>query len=227
MTFGDKLQQLEALYGAYEDITAEMEVACAKGCADCCTQNVVLTTLEGCRLAEQLAGDQPDIFDALRSEIESPRFIPKITTNRLAKFCMEGREPPEETLAPSHTRCPMLSESVCTAYPFRPFGCRCMVSQIRCADTGQSEMDDFTVTVNTVILQFIEHIDAKGCSGNLVDILLLFESETNRRRYRQGYDVCSSSAFVSNSPIPLLMVPPEHQKRLGPWLLSIRKKLSL
>ena len=227
MSVSDKLQQLVALYAVYEDIAAELEVACTKGCADCCTRNVVLTSLEGYRLAEQLAWDQPDIFDTLRADSESPRFIPKMTTNRLAKYCMEGREPPEETMAPSHTRCSILSGSICTAYPFRPFGCRCMVSQIRCANTGHAEMDDFTVTVNTVFLQLIEHIDANGCSGNLVDMLLLFESETKRRRYRQGYEVCSAPPFVSNSPIPLLMVPPEHQKHLGPWLRTIRKTLSL
>jgi len=227
MPFRDRLQQLETLYGLYEDITAELEVACAKGCADCCTRNVVLTTLEGYRLAEHLAGDRPDIFDALRAEIESPRFIPKMTTNSLAQFCMEGREPPEESMAPAQTRCSILSKSECAAYPVRPFACRCMVSQIRCTDAGHAEMDDFTVTVNTVFLQFIEHIDTQGCSGNLVDILLCFESETDRRRYRLGRLGCPAPALVLNRPIPVLMVPLQHQMRLGPWIHSIRKKLNL
>jgi len=220
----DKLRQLETLYRLYEELTAEMEVACAKGCAECCTRNVVLTTLEGYRLAEHLAENQPDIFETLRAEIESPRFIPKMTTNRLVKFCREGREPPAEVMAPSDTRCSMLSGSVCAVYPFRPFGCRCMISQTRCADTGHAKMDDFTVTVNTVFLQFIEHIDAEGCSGNLLDILLLFESESSRR-YRQGQHICSAPSLIANTPIPMVMIPSEHQRRLGPWIPVIQRAL--
>jgi len=226
MRFNDKLRQLETLYGVYEEVTAELEIACAKGCADCCTRNVVLTTLEGYGLAEHLAAYHQDIFATLRADIGSSRFIPKMTTNGLAKICMQGLEPPEESSAPENTRCSILSKSACAAYPFRPFGCRCMVSQSRCTDTGYAEMDDFTVSVNTVFLQFIEHIDTTGCSGNLADVLLFFETETNRRRYRQGDHLCSAQGLISNSPIPVLMIPPKHRKRLEPWIRSIQKKLN-
>jgi len=227
MTIADKLRQLEALYRLYEDITGEVEFVCTKGCADCCTRNVVITTLEGYRLAEHLAEGRENVFASLRTDAGAPRFIPKMTTNRFAKLCMEGMEPPEEKLAPAETRCAILSESTCPVYPLRPFNCRCMLSKSRCADTGFAQIDDFTVTVNTVFLQLIEHIDAEGCSGNLVDVLLYFASETNRRRYRTGNHICGEAALIPNHPIPVLMIPPEHRLRLGPWMRSIHQHLSI
>ena len=226
MTVAEELRQLDALYHLYEDITGGVEIACVKGCADCCTRNVVVTTLEGYRLAAHLAQGQGDVFESLRTEVSNPRFIPKITTNRLAQLCMEGREPPEEIMAPPDSRCTILSGAVCAAYRFRPFACRCMVSKIRCADTGIAEMDDFAVTVNTVFLQFIEHLDVGGCSGNLIDILMVLESEAHRRRYRQRGAVCRNPLLIPNIPIPVLMVPQEHRRRLSPWIRSIQKNLA-
>jgi hypothetical protein len=96
-----------------------------------------------------------------------------------------------------------------------------MVSRIDCATAGFADMDDFTVTVSTVLMQYVEHIDTAGCSGNLADVLLALASPANRTYHRQGVLSCAENGLVKNRPIPALMIPPEHRNRIRPLLAAI------
>ncbi len=84
-------------------------------------------------------------------------------------------------------------------------------------------MDDFVLSVNTVFLQTIEHVDAGGCSGNLVDVLQAMSDEKNRAAYRSGALHCSANKLIPNQPLEVLMIPPEHQTKMEPILQELRE----
>lgn len=81
-----------------------------------------------------------------------------------------------------------------------------MISTQKCSQNGYAEIDDLTLTFNTVFLQFIEHIDQKGFSGNMIDVLIHLSA--NAGRIPEGCRV------TPNRPIPALMVPPATATRL-------------
>jgi len=119
--------------------------------------------------------------------------------------------------------CSLLTKNVCSIYNLRPYGCRCFVSRKNCAETGFADIDDFTVSVNTVFLQTIEHLDADGCSGNLIDVLQAMESEENRQAYAKNRLKCETNGLIVNWSLKVLMIPPEHRSKMEPILEELRR----
>ena len=223
-----KIAALDRIYAAYDRFCATLEVACKKYCAHCCTANVTLTTLEGYKIVDHLiAADKLDIIDGLKHMAATAPYRPQISTNRLAElYAAEARVPAEE-MANGWQECSLLSKNVCSIYDLRPFGCRCFVSRKNCAETGYADIDEFTASVNTVFLQTIEHLDADGCSGNLIDVLQVMASEDNRRAYAKNRLTCDINGLIVNWSLKVLMIPPEHRTKMEPILQELRNiKLS-
>ncbi|MBW2603639.1 MAG: hypothetical protein JRE28_04890 [Deltaproteobacteria bacterium] len=89
-----RLNVLKKIYGLYNDVAKNPDVACKKYCAACCTPDVTVTTLEGYLIANHMVSSgQADLFENIRVKISKNRFKPKITTNRLADLCMKGDHP--------------------------------------------------------------------------------------------------------------------------------------
>ncbi len=224
MLIEQKLDLLNRIYGIYDAFARGLDVACLKYCAHCCTSNVTLTTLEGYHLVHSLEPDQLEhLQHRLAPAFEKRVFRPLLTTNRIAELCRQGREIPEEASGDPAENCPLLEEKACPVYPLRPFGCRCLVSRIPCREAGTAEMPDFVLSVNTVFLQTIEHLDATGCTGNLRDVLFCLMSAENRQAYRKARLRCGATGLIGNSPLRVLMVPPEHRNRLQPILDALVK----
>lgn len=222
MNLNQKLVILERIYAVYDDFLDGRDLACKRGCMHCCTRNVSLTTLEGYHTANTLAASgREDLIARLESGATGHRFHPRVTTNEIAEICLRGEDPPEEENNPDWGECALLSEDECTLYRVRPFGCRCMVSARNCGETGAADMDPFVITVNTVILQYIEHLDADGYSGNLTDVLLWMGSEKNRGHYREGTLTHPPQGLIPNRPVKALMVPPRHRTDIKPILEAI------
>lgn len=226
MELGQKLAllgRIEALYDAY---AATLALACRRGCHSCCTRNVTLTTLEAYRLLEGLS---PEVRGPLLARVDAradaSRFRPLITTNQLAELCLAGEEPPTEDADPAWGPCPLLTDAVCPVYPLRPFGCRSFVSGRNCSPLGCAEQTPLMVTVNTVFLQAIEHLDQTGCSGNFSDLLRVMAPAEARRAYRQGTLDCRSNGLIRNRPVRILMVPPEHHEPARPWVVQLQRLL--
>jgi Fe-S-cluster containining protein len=199
-----QLDVLENIYALHDSLTARMGLACRAGCDLCCTRNVSVTTLEAGLIARHLEKTgQPALLEKIAESQDRPRFQPLTTTNTLAHLCRTGQMPPEETCDPSWRPCPLLTDHRCPIYTARPFACRCMVSTSVCRPGGQAEMEDYQLTLQTVFMQFIEHADATGCTGNLIDLLPL----------RPVGGRCAKHGFVPNRPIEMLLLPPEHQAR--------------
>ena len=224
MALAKKLEALNRVYEIYDVFSATLDLACKKKCAHCCTTNVTLTTLEGYKIVDQLiSSGKLDVIDRLKETAGVPRFQPLLTTNRMAELCAAEAKVPQEDTADKWQDCSLLSDSLCTIYDLRPFGCRCFVSRKNCGETGYADIDDFTASVNTVFLQVIEHLDAAGCSGNLIDLLPFMASKDNRRVYEKGELNCEDNGLIVNWELKVLMIPPEHRERIEPILQQLRE----
>jgi Fe-S-cluster containining protein len=163
-----------------------------------------------------------DWLDKIRRTAAQPHFKPKITTNQLANLCAQGIEPPEEERS-EWRPCPFLNNGLCPIYAARPFGCRCLLSRHDCGKEGYADMDDYVLSVNTVFLQIMEHMDAYGCTGNLLDVLVVMASEEIRQAYEDNSLKCSAAGLIPNQALNVLMIPPEHRTKMEPILNSLRK----
>ena len=164
-----------------------------------------------------------DVIQRIHSASEIKCLRLQMTTNRLAQLCAQGVDPPEEEDNTDLQTCPLLSDHQCPIYELRPYGCRCLVSRHTCGEYGYAEIDDFVLSVNTVFLQTIEHVDAAGCSGNLVDVLQALSEENNREAYCSGTLHCSANKLTPNQPLEVLMIPPEHRTKMEPILQELRQ----
>jgi len=214
MNVEQRLIILNKIYVLYEDVVKNLDVACKKYCSSCCTPNVTMTTLEGFLIADHMISNgQADLFEDIQAKISTNRFKPQITTNRLADLCMKGDDPPEEAQRHSNKNCPVLIDNLCPIYEVRPFGCRCFISKHDCSKAGYAEVDPFDMTVSTLFMQFVEHIDFMGFSGNFADVLLLMASKENRGHYKMNILNHRGADLVPNFKVKILMVPPEQRMK--------------
>ncbi len=219
-----KIAALNRIYAVYDGFCTTLDMACQKYCAHCCTTNVTLTTLEGYKIVDHLmAAGKMDIIDGLKQRDATTCYRPQVSTNRLAELYAAEAKVPQEEMATDWEECSLLAKNVCAIYDLRPFGCRCFVSRRNCAETGYADIDEFTASVNTVFLQTIEHLDADGCSGNLIDVLQVMASEDNRRAYAKDRLKCETNGLIVNWSLKVLMIPPEHRTKMEPILQELRQ----
>ena len=224
MDITSKLTILDQIYAVYDRFAASLDLACKKFCDHCCTACVTLTTLEGYKIINGLnSTDRTEIIQKSQAASEEIRLRPQLTTNRLARLCADGVDPPEETDNLDLESCALLLDHQCPIYDLRPYGCRCLVSRHNCGETGYAEIDDFVLSVNTVFLQTIEHVDVDGCTGNLVDVLQAMSIEKNRTAYSNRALHCSANKLIPNQALEVLMIPPEHRTKMEPILQKLRE----
>ena len=223
MELKPRLEALNRIYEIYDKFSKSLNLACRVKCAHCCTTNVTMTTLEAIRImADITASGRQKIVDRLNSIDGIPRFKPMLTTNRMAELCAASAKIPTEDSTDQGQDCALLDNDLCTIYDLRPFGCRCFVSRQNCGELGYADIDDFMASVNTVFLQVIEHLDAEGCSGNLLDVLRVMAAEDNRRAYESGGLDCEENGLIVNWELKVLMIPPEHREKIEPILRQLR-----
>lgn len=205
-----KIEILTGFYQIYEDFISTVEdLACKEFCAHCCTRSVAVTSLEADWAIARLApAVKAQCLETLNSVKDQGRFLPLVTTNTIADLTIEGKDIPCEENDHDFGPCPLLSANRCTIYSSRPFACRCMVSNQNCLENGFARMDPFILTVNNVFLQYIEHLDSGGVSGNLIDVFLMMGDGVE-------------ATLPVNRPARMLMVPPEHRGRLGPMVKAL------
>ena len=219
-----RLVLLDRIYNLYGEFINAYDLACHPGCAACCTCNMTLTTLEGFHLITNMnPSAQKALVEKARDVSKNQRFQPQVTINQIARLCRDGQPVPDETIDPTWGACPLLFEDACPIYELRPFGCRCMVSNVDCRQTGHAEVDDLILTVNNLFLQYIEHIDAQGGTGSLIDILLYLDQPDRLATYKNKLAVIENAGLAPNRPIPVLMVPPEHLHQVQPILQKFQQ----
>jgi hypothetical protein len=218
-----KLKALDRLYAVYDDYARTLDSACRMHCHACCTTHVTLTTLEAYKICTALPpGERQKLFDRIRAASDLKRFRPATTTNALAELCAADADLPSEPDESTRSKCPLLTDGLCTVYAWRPFNCRCLISRAPCAENGYADMDEAAVAVNTVFLQTVEHVDADGCSGNLLDVLAVLSAEEAFAAYAGGALHCSGNGLIANRPMKVLMVPPDYRRQIEPILQRLR-----
>jgi len=212
------LDRLREIYHLYDRFMASETSVCKEKCADCCTCNVTITTLEADLLLTSLSPVEKNaLYNRIIRHSPQKRFIPKMTFNTFVRWCMEGRNIPEEENDPAWGTCPLLADDLCTIYDARPFGCRALMSRHLCRDRGHAQIPPRVMTANNLFLQAVEHLDQNGFSGNLSDMLTrLPEDEPGPTDHR----------FVPNEAIPVLMVPPEHRADMAPVIQQLSTLLT-
>lgn len=222
------IDRLNKIYLLYDQIMDSATLTCAPTCARCCTCNVTLTSLEARFMTVNLPATLRGTFHtAVTQSFPPKRYIPQMTTNQFARLCMEGKDLPDEENDPSWGKCPLLENDLCTVYDVRPFGCRALISQTDCRDTGCAQMPPWMLTVNNLFLQAIEHLDQKGFSGNLSDMLRTTLSGNDLTHQDiQNHDSKNEALFVKNEPIKFLMIPPEHRERMDPIVKNLSDLLN-
>lgn len=202
---------LNNIYKVFEVEEASIDFACRKGCSTCCTQSVTMTTMEGARVIaylEEQGMAMPELPDT------SGRARPALTTNQLAACYLDGQEPEDEAEEPwVFEPCVFLDNDCCTIYPARPFGCRSFGSTVDCAKAGMAEVPEWFVSLDTVINQFLEHIDRGGSWGNMIDVL-------NHLR-KDGEFSGKGERLLTNQPLPGLLIPPEDFEKIGGLLARL------
>lgn len=215
----ERLAAYEHVCRVYDAYLETLEPVCEKGCDTCCTVNVTVTSLEAWRIADYLVqAGRADLFDVVCGAADGKRFQPTLTMNAIAEICSRGEVVPEDVMDPAWGQCPLLADHICPVYNLRPFACRCMVSTHDCRNAGYARTDDFTVTVNNIMMQYIEHIDQGGVTGNLLDMLLHMENPETRHLYAAGERPSPPSGAVFNKPATVLLARPDDRGKLSPIL---------
>lgn len=215
----EKVERLGRIYRLHEEQIESLDLACRKYCADCCTANVTMTRLEGTYILHGLDTEQQaDLFLKLAAHRDAPRFQPRMTTNGFAEYCRSSGAHPGDEAEVNAGPCPFLQDNACTIYAVRPFGCRCMISERQCRITGDARIDPYTLTIDTVFLQFIEDMDKDGFFGNLHDVLFRLYSDRGPRADKYRTIPCH--------PIPALMIPPEHRQKIRPLLDALNERIT-
>jgi len=221
MNLSSKLTVLGKIYKIYDEFSAGLNIACKKSCCLCCTGNVTMTTLEGFNFVEGILGKgKSELFERIKKSGKAG-FRPRITINEMAQICSEEKDLPEEEMTDGG-ECPLLTDKECFVYEYRPFGCRCFISTVNCAESGSAVVDDFVITVNNIFMQVIEHADSGRFSGNLSDVLQFLESAENRENLSSGKIRNPPSGLIKNHPLKILMIPPEHREKAEPILDALR-----
>lgn len=225
ISYEKQLAAYAHIHGVYDHYTGSLKLACRKGCAACCTINVTLTSLEACAIADHIDGLEaaPRLWERLEAAKTRKRFTPLRTFNQLAEQCRRGEPFPEEAPDPRWGACPLLLEDQCPIYEVRPFACRCLVSSRSCPENGFASMDPFTVTVNIIMHQYIEHVDHAGGSGNLVDLLLHMRRLENRDAWKRRNTRALKDGFLSNALTTVLLAGPEDKERLASILYDLNR----
>lgn len=194
-------KKLLKIYDLYETWACEYSFACRKGCASCCTQSVSITTLEGELITDYIKSQKRELLPPPGRLAEN--YLNQQTTNQFAAACL--RREYQEDNAPrwNMTPCIFLRDNCCTIYPVRSFMCRSFGSKVPCDINGEAEVDPAFLTLNTVILQCIEHLDRGRPWGNMNGILSLAENST------RGEHCPTKGEYELSRPIPGFLIPPE------------------
>ena len=200
----DKNTIISTVYHEYDVWTAHRSYACQKGCSACCTSSVTMTSLEGHIIYDYLvANNQLSLVETIKKQ-SLPSIIPQYTTNMFACYCFEEKEIAENESWDMRP-CLFLKGNICSIYPVRPFGCRSFSSTSPCDSENAAVVDSATITINSMVMQIIEHIDQGNPWGQMV---LTLKHIVNKKDESKAQDDENTHLLISQAN-PGFLVPPE------------------
>jgi len=215
----DKRKLLKHIYNTYDEYSQKWAIACQRYCSTCCTDRLWITTLEARFILDYLyTHNMKALLNKIHEIPASNRYHPKTTINQEAVMSVQDASIPEADETPLQT-CIFLKNNECLIYPNRPMCCRSMVSQTKCMVDGYANMSPLHMSLATICYQFIEAFDIHGDYGNYLNILetLIVDPEIQPIQH-----TLSKQFVLKNQTIQYLMIPPEHQADLEPFIAAIQ-----
>ena len=212
------------IYEKFDKWAGDLTPACRRGCALCCTKNVLVSGLEAEALLHHAlaAGLAPEI--GRRLSVPLTHGQPSMTTNEFAAACLDGLDADpggQENPEP----CPFLDQGSCLVYAARPFGCRLFISERRCSPGQPALVPDHYFEGATAVSQLIEHLGQGEYWGNLVDVLLaLLDSSAFRDvadRVGPSLSLPGRQRCRTARPRPGFLLSEAHGERVGALLQAI------
>ena len=121
-----KKEMLKGVFNVYAGWVDRFPLVCDKGCADCCTQSVTMSSLEGSLILDFAEKNGLEEWLLERLSLAVPEEDgPGLSMNRFAEACLKQQETGEAGFSSwNFSPCVFLEQDVCTIYEVRPFGCR-------------------------------------------------------------------------------------------------------
>ncbi len=216
----------KVLLGIYEEFEkwATEDLACKKGCAACCTQNVLMTAVEGDLIHRFIREQGKMEWLAARLQEKAPTKRPEMTTNGFAASCFKGENVEPDSYGSSEP-CPFLEDDCCAIYEVRPFSCRCFASTETCSPDVPAVIVDSYLSASTAVMQIIEHLGQEEYWGNMLDVLLSLCDLPENRKYVGLLPASLSdqarAQIVKALPLPGFLLLEEEMKKVEPLLLAI------
>lgn len=218
-----KEEVLLRIYDAFEKWVDE-DLACRKGCATCCTQNVMITAVEGELIHRFIREQGKQEWFAEKFTIKANTRRPEITTNGFAASCLDGQDIQPDSYG-SNEACPFLEQECCTIYEVRPFSCRCFVSTVTCKPDVPALIGETYLSASTAVMQIVEHLGQGEFLGNILDVLLALCDLPENRKYFELLPASMSDQGLANVvkalPLPGFLLLEEEMEKISPLLEAI------
>ena len=226
MTYGQRQETLEKIYEAHAEWLGQYTIACKEGCNACCIRSVNVSRLEGEFIIAFLTKANRWSAAGFSLENTCSSSGPKHTTNQFAALCLTGNmEEIEEAAKWDFTPCYFLEvNGSCSIYPVRPLMCRGFVSDCICQNTGYAQMRPEIISVNTFIMQLIEHLDQGSIWGNMNAILQELSEPGSLVAADYGKKQEQAIKLLKAKQIPGFLVPPEDQAAVGKYCNILKSK---
>ncbi len=216
----------EILKGIYKEFAQwfDEKIVCEKGCSVCCTQNVLVTAVEGELIHRYVRERGLEKWLAARMKEKGATRRVQVTTNSFAASCLKGDDIEPESYG-NEKPCPFLKENSCTIYKVRPFSCRCFISEIKCKPGVFAEIGAAYLSASSAVMQIIEHLSQGEYFGNLFDVLLaLSDLPENRKLFGMLPSSLSNQgrANVNKArPLPGFLLVENEMGKVQPLLEAI------
>lgn len=218
-----KEEVLRGIYAEFEKWSTEKNV-CQKGCSACCTQNVLITAVEGELIHRHLRDHGREEWMAARLQEKGSTRKVQLTTNSFAASCLQGEDVLPESYG-NEDSCPFLEENCCTIYDVRPFSCRCFISEVICKPAVPAVIGETYLSASSAVMQVVEHLGQGEYFGNMLDVLLaLCDLPENRTLFRLLPASLSGQgrANVTKAlPLPGFLLVEEEMEKVQPLLEAI------
>ena len=218
-----KEEVLVGIYKEFEEWLSE-DTVCEKGCSACCSQNVIVTAVEGELIHRKIRGQGREEWMARKLQEKGSTQKVQLTTNAFAASCLQG----DDVMPVSYGNvepCPFLEDDCCSIYEVRPFSCRCFISEKQCKPGVPAVIGETYLSASSAVMQIVEHLGQGEYLGNMFDVLLALCDLPENRKYIQLLPASLSDQGRANVtkalPLPGFLLMEEEMEKVGPLLEAL------
>lgn len=218
-----KEEVLLGIFEEFENWLAE-DTACQKGCSACCSQNVIVTAVEGELIHRKIREQGREEWMARKLQEKGSTQKVQLTTNGFAASCLQGDDVVPVSYG-NEESCPFLEDDCCSIYEVRPFSCRCFISEKKCKPGVPAVIGETYLSASSAVMQIIEHLGQGEYLGNMLDVLLALCDLPENRKYLQLLPASQADQGRANVtkalPLPGFLLLEEEMAKVGPLLEAL------